>query len=98
MVRLTPSGGADRVDGVGQDAAGKPYLRARVRAAPEAGEANAALCGLIAKAVGAPRTAVSVVRGAQARLKELCLLGVTPSQLFTAFGHFLEPDDDSPPP
>ncbi|HVZ98997.1 MAG TPA: DUF167 family protein [Caulobacterales bacterium] len=75
-VRLTPSGGADRIDGVGVDAAGARYLKARVRAAPENGEANAALEALIAKALKAPKTAVSVTRGGKARLKTLAIEGV----------------------
>lgn len=70
-VRLTPSGGADRIDGVARDAAGHWIVKARVRAAPENGEANKALEALLAKAVGAPKSSVSVVRGATARMKQI---------------------------
>jgi uncharacterized protein YggU (UPF0235/DUF167 family) len=42
-----------------------------VRAAPEHGEANKALEALLAKAVGAPKSSVSVVRGQTARVKQL---------------------------
>jgi len=43
-VRLTPKGGRDSIDGVDTLADGTAVLKARVRAAPSEGEANAALC------------------------------------------------------
>jgi uncharacterized protein YggU (UPF0235/DUF167 family) len=70
-VRLTPSGGADRIDGRAKDGEGNLYLKARVRAAPENNEANRALEALIAKALGVAKSKVSVVRGHTARLKTL---------------------------
>lgn len=69
-VRLTPSGGADRIDGRAAAGAGA-YLKARVRAAPENNEANHALEALIAKAFGVAKGRVSVSRGQTARLKVL---------------------------
>lgn len=72
-VRLTPSGGADRIDGVARDADGKLYLKARVRAPPEHGEANAALEKLVAKALGVAKSRVCVERGASARMKTVAI-------------------------
>ena len=46
-------------------------LKARVRAAPSEGEANAALCRLLAKALGIPPGRVAVVGGATSRLKRV---------------------------
>ncbi len=69
-VRLTPVGGADRIDGAARDDTG-PYLKARVRAAPEDNKANRALEALIAKAFGVAKTKVTVSRGQTARLKVL---------------------------
>ncbi|MBK6704942.1 MAG: DUF167 domain-containing protein [Caulobacteraceae bacterium] len=69
-VRLTPSGGADRIDSRASDETG-PYLKARVRAAPENNEANRALEALIAKAFGVAKSKVTVSRGQTARLKVL---------------------------
>jgi uncharacterized protein len=66
-VRLTPRGGADRVDGVGEDGA----LRARVAAPPVDGAANEALCRLLARDLGIARGAVRVVAGASGRRKVL---------------------------
>ena len=54
MVRLTPKGGRDSIDGIETLADGRAVLKARVRALPSEGEANAALCRLIAKRVGVP--------------------------------------------
>jgi uncharacterized protein YggU (UPF0235/DUF167 family) len=70
-VRLTPSGGADRIDGRAFDADGNVYLKARVRAAPENNEANRALEALIAKAFGVAKSKVSVTRGHTSRVKTL---------------------------
>ncbi len=70
-VRLTPRGGRDAVDGWGEDAEGRPLLKARVAAPPVEGEANAALVKLIAKALGLPRSAVRIASGETARIKVL---------------------------
>lgn len=70
-VRLTPAGGADRIDGRAVDGEGHVYLKARVRAAPENNEANRALEALIAKAFGVAKGKVSVVRGHASRAKLL---------------------------
>jgi len=71
LVRLTPAGGADRIDGRATDAQGQVFLKARVRAAPENNEANRALEKLIAKAFGVAKSKVRIARGATARLKTL---------------------------
>ena len=85
-VRLTPKGGADRVDGWSLDAEGRPVLAVRVRAAPVEGEANAALEQLLAKALGVRRAAVSVARGGRSRLKAVEIDGVDQAALEAAFG------------
>ena len=64
-VRLTPRGGADRVDGVGEDGA----LRVRVAAPPVEGAANEALCRLLARELGVAPGAVRIVAGASGRRK-----------------------------
>lgn len=80
-VRLTPRAGADRIDGWETDAAGRRHLKARVRAAPVDGEANAALETLLAKALGVPRSSVRVVRGASARLKQVAVDGLDDAEI-----------------
>lgn len=86
FVRLTPRGGADRLDGWARDDAGRVYLKARVRAAPVEGEANAALEALLAKALGVPRSRVSVAKGATQRLKTVEIDGLDVAALEAALG------------
>jgi uncharacterized protein len=74
-VRLTPKGGRDALDGVAALANGRTVLKARVRAAPHEGAANAALTRLIAVAAGVPANRVAIVGGATARLKRLRIAG-----------------------
>lgn len=75
VVRLTPKGGRDVLEGLARDANGKSMLKARVAAPPEGGEANAALVLLLAKAFGVPKSAVTIVRGTTARLKQVTIKG-----------------------
>ena len=52
-------------------------LKVAVTAPPVEGEANAAVCALLAKALGVSRGAVTVVRGDSGRRKTLHARGVT---------------------
>jgi uncharacterized protein len=70
-VRLTPRAGADRVDGIADG-----LLRVRVSAAPVDGAANEALCRLLAREIGVPRTSVQVAAGATSRVKVVEIDGV----------------------
>jgi uncharacterized protein YggU (UPF0235/DUF167 family) len=74
-VRLTPKGGRDAIDGIETLADGRAVLKARVRATPSEGEANQALCRLIAKAMGVPPRDVTLIAGATARIKRLAISG-----------------------
>jgi uncharacterized protein YggU (UPF0235/DUF167 family) len=74
-VRLTPRGGRDAIGGLEELADGRSVLKARVRAAPEKGQANAALAELLAKALATPKSKVSVVAGATSRVKTVEVLG-----------------------
>jgi uncharacterized protein YggU (UPF0235/DUF167 family) len=88
-VRLTPSGGADRIDGAGADAGGL-YLKARVRAVAEDGKANAALCALIARALSLAKTRISIVRGAASRMKTLEIEGANADDIAAFVAGFEE--------
>lgn len=74
-IRLTPKGGRDAVDGVELLADGTPVLKARVRAAPQEGKANAALEKLIARILDVAPNRVRLVAGATARLKTVRIEG-----------------------
>ena len=74
-VRLTPKGGSDAIDGIEMMADGRAVLKARVRAAPNDGEANAALVKLIARALGCAPRHVELASGATARIKRLKISG-----------------------
>jgi uncharacterized protein (TIGR00251 family) len=76
-VRVTPR--AKRSELAGRRADG--VLLARVAAPPVEGKANAALCALIAQALGVPKSRVSVVRGAGAREKTVRVEGVSEEAL-----------------
>lgn len=68
-VRVTPGASFDRIDGWDVDAEGRPMLKVRVRARPVEGEANEALIKLLAKALGVPKSAMSLQRGGQSRTR-----------------------------
>jgi uncharacterized protein YggU (UPF0235/DUF167 family) len=74
-VRVTPNAGADRIDGPESRDDGSTVLRLRVRAVPDRGKANAAVIALLAKALGLPKSAVTLAVGDTARLKTLRISG-----------------------
>jgi uncharacterized protein len=74
-VRLTPKGSRDALDGIATLDDGRAVLKARVRAAPSEGAANAALTRLIAAAAGVPASRVTIAAGAAARLKRVRIAG-----------------------
>ncbi len=61
-------------------------LQVRVSSPPEGGKANAEVCIRVAKALGIPKSRVSVVRGDTSRHKELEIEGVGKADLDKAFG------------
>lgn len=67
--RVTPKGGRDAVEGLGEDAEGRAHLRLRASAPPADGAANAALVKLLAKTLRLPRSAIALESGATARVK-----------------------------
>ncbi len=75
-IRLTPRGGRDALEGVEELGDGQAVLKARVRAAPEKGLANAALEKFLAEALELPKSSVAVVAGGTARVKTVHLAGV----------------------
>ncbi|HEX4238034.1 MAG TPA: DUF167 family protein [Xanthobacteraceae bacterium] len=74
-VRLTPRGGRDAIEGVERRADGRIVLKARVRAAPFEGQANEALCRLLAHELGLAPRRVEIAAGEGARIKRLRIAG-----------------------
>ena len=79
VVRLTPRGGRDAIEGIERRADGQCVLKTRVRAAASEGEANSALLTLLARAAGVPPRDVTLVAGATARVKRLTIAGHGPT-------------------
>jgi uncharacterized protein len=73
-ILLTPRASRDGVDGLSATPDG-PVLRARVRAVPEDGKANAALEVVIADWLGLGRRAVAVTGGQTSRHKSVTVKG-----------------------
>ncbi|MSP82177.1 MAG: DUF167 domain-containing protein [Alphaproteobacteria bacterium] len=74
-VRLTPKGGVDRIDGIGLDAAGRTFVRARVAAPPEGGRANASLIRLLARALDLAPSRLAIAGGETSRTKQIAITG-----------------------
>ena len=91
-VRVTPRGGRDAVEGWAQDEAGRPVLKLRVAAAAADGAANAAVIALLAKALGRPRSALTLLRGDTARVKQIAIDDLDEAEAWRRLG----PPDGSP--
>jgi uncharacterized protein (TIGR00251 family) len=73
-VRLTPKSARDEVVGI-ETFGDETVLKARVRALPEEGRANAALEKLIARWLKVPTSSVKVTQGGKSRLKQVKVAG-----------------------
>nr|WP_294849355.1 DUF167 domain-containing protein [uncultured Sphingomonas sp.] len=72
-VRVTPRSAKPGVGEWKTDPAGRSYLEVRVAAAPTDGAANEEVVKLLAKAVGLPKSRLSIASGHTARLKRIDL-------------------------
>jgi uncharacterized protein len=86
-VRLTPKASVDAIDGWGEDEQGRRFLKARVRAAPVEGRANQALIALLSRALGVPKSRITLLNGDTSRLKQLDIDGVSETDLTARLGH-----------
>jgi uncharacterized protein (TIGR00251 family) len=73
-LRLTPKSSRDDISGIEATAEG-PALKARVRAVPEDGKANAAASELLARWLGVAKSTVTLAAGAKSRIKTLHVAG-----------------------
>jgi uncharacterized protein (TIGR00251 family) len=84
-IRLTPRSGRDNMDGIATLSDGRTVLAAHVRAVPDDGAANRALIALLAKSLDVPKSAVAIVAGHTARLKQVRVAG-EPKELTRKLG------------
>lgn len=75
-IRLTPKSSKDAIDGLESTPEGAA-LKARVRAVPEDGKANAAAALLVAQWLGVPKSAAEVTGGLKSRVKSVTVRGET---------------------
>ena len=71
---VTPTAAQDHIFGPVADGGGQ-RLKAAVRAAPEKGKANAALCKLLGEGLGLPKSAFEVISGHTSRQKAVRFVG-----------------------
>jgi len=76
------------LDGIETLSDGRPVLKARVRAAPTEGKANAALLSLLAKTLDVPRRTVTLAAGETSRIKRIAIAG-DGAALAARLQHFL---------
>ena len=74
-LRLTPRASKNAVDGVVQDADGRPLLKLRLVAPPVEGAANQALIAYLAKALSLRKADITIRSGETSRVKILHLAG-----------------------
>ncbi|MBI1363785.1 MAG: hypothetical protein GC134_07345 [Proteobacteria bacterium] len=84
-VKLTPSARIEDVSNCLQTPDG-PALKASVRAVPEDGKANAALCLMLAKKLGIPKSAVAVSSGQTNRIKIISIQGLSAEDVKAKLG------------
>lgn len=75
LVRVQPGSSKNAVEGWQYDSGGRPMLKLRVAAAPVDGAANTSLVALLAKAFGVRKSAVTILRGATSRIKQVYIEG-----------------------
>jgi uncharacterized protein len=80
-VRVQPRARSNEIAGVRDGS-----VVVRVTAPPEGGKANAAVCRLLSRHLGVPKSSVEVVTGAAARTKVLQVSGMEEAELRRALG------------
>ena len=74
-LRLTPRASRNGVDGIADDAEGRPVLRLRLVAPPVEGAANEALIAYLAKMLSLRKADITIRSGETGRIKILHLAG-----------------------
>jgi len=85
-VRVTPRAGRNAIDGWDGDT-----LRVRVSAAPAGGNANDAVCRLLAKRLKIATSNVAVVSGTASRVKLIAVAGLPEADVRSRLGQESDP-------
>ena len=72
-VHLTPNASRDEITGTDNYRNKSGRLRVKVRAVPERGKANQALCRLLAKYFKLPKSSLEVISGHKSRTKRVLI-------------------------
>ena len=75
LMRVTPRGGRDDIDGVETLDNGRAVVKVRVRAVADGGQANRAVTELLARALGVPKASIRILSGTTSRLKQVAVDG-----------------------
>jgi uncharacterized protein len=75
LVRVTPKSSGDVLEGIERLADGTAVLKARVRAAPNDGKANAAVVALVARRLEVASRTLHLAAGATSRIKRIDIDG-----------------------
>ena len=78
FLRVTPNAGRDAIEGAESRDDGTSLLRLRVKAVPDRGKANAAVIALLAKALGLPKSVLSLQSGETGRFKTMRIAAAGP--------------------
>ena len=73
QIRVTPKAAKATLDGFEAGADARFRLKLRVTAVPDKGAANAAVIALLAKTLRCPKSAIRIIRGQQAREKQIAI-------------------------
>jgi uncharacterized protein (TIGR00251 family) len=79
-IKATPRARQEKIESEGD------VIRVWVRAAPADGEANKAICALLAKQLGVPKSSVTILRGESSRIKQIQIHGMNDQQARQALG------------
>tara|TARA_R110002074_G_scaffold72375_13_gene166836 strand:+ start:2334 stop:2639 length:306 start_codon:yes stop_codon:yes gene_type:complete len=93
QLRVTPKSATARIGDIGEDAAGRRFLRVYVREVPDKGKANDAVIKLLAKSWGLPKSGFAIRSGASERNKTISIAG-DPDQLMAALAPLFAPDNE----
>ena len=86
-VKVQPGARKDQVAGEWNGA-----FKIKLAAAPVDGQANQSLIAALSRAIGVPKSSISIVRGERSRMKVVSVLGVSAARIAARLGSASSPD------